>query len=71
MIKKIFHFIAKNFVFVGGLLFIFAIGLTFSFLKVDSWLVRIIFLIFALGWILFLIKYFWDLMDKNQKGPDK
>lgn len=65
-VKKLFQFIAKNFVFVGGILFVFVIGLVYSLLRPESIWVNVIFLAIVLGWVVFIIVYFWDLMDKNK-----
>lgn len=67
-VKRIFRTIAKYFVFVGGFLFIFAIGALYAFLRPEGTVVNVIFLLIACGWIVFLIKYFWDLMDKNRSS---
>ena len=46
------------------------IGAIFAFIRPEGPLIMIIFLIIALGWIIFLIKYFWELMDKDQPSKD-
>ena len=66
LIKTMLRFIAKYFVFIGGFLFIFFLGAIFAFLRPEGVVVMLIFLVIALAWIAFLIKYFWDLMDKDQ-----
>ncbi|OGM18846.1 hypothetical protein A2686_02290 [Candidatus Woesebacteria bacterium RIFCSPHIGHO2_01_FULL_38_10] len=68
MIKKIFRFLAEYFVFLGGLLFIFTMGAIYAFLQPEGTLVNITFLIIVVGWIIFLIKYFWDLVEKDKKA---
>ena len=66
-IKNILKFIATYFVFVGGILFIFGIGLIFAYLRPQGFLINAIFLIITIGWIIFITKYFWDLMEKKTK----
>ena len=68
MIKKIFRFLAEYFVLLGGLLFIFTMGAIYAFLQPEGTLVNITFLIIVVGWIIFLIKYFWDLVEKDKKA---
>ena len=68
LIRRSIRFIAEHFVFFVGLLFIFVIGGVYAFLRPEGLVINLIFLIIALGWIIFLIKYFWDIMDK---GRDK
>ncbi|KKQ36353.1 MAG: hypothetical protein US53_C0056G0008 [Candidatus Woesebacteria bacterium GW2011_GWA1_37_7] len=68
LIRRSIRFIAEYFVFFVGLLFIFVIGGVYAFLRPEGLVINLIFLIIALGWIIFLIKYFWDIMDK---GRDK
>ena len=64
-IKKLLSLIAEYFVFVGGFLFIFFIGLLYAFLRPEGALINSVFLLIAVGWIVFLIKYFWDIMEKK------
>ncbi|MBU0569445.1 hypothetical protein KKB40_01540 [Patescibacteria group bacterium] len=64
-IKKLLRLIAEYFVFIGGFLFIFFIGIIYAFLRPEGMLINVIFLLIAVGWIIFLIKYFWDLMEKK------
>lgn len=66
LIKKTLRFIAQNFVFIGGFLFIFSIGAIFAFVQSEGSVITIIFLIIILAWIAFLIKYFWEILDKDQ-----
>ncbi|OGM20941.1 hypothetical protein A2955_03670 [Candidatus Woesebacteria bacterium RIFCSPLOWO2_01_FULL_37_19] len=69
LIKKILTFIAEYFVFVVGLLFIFVLGVVYSLLRLEGLLVNLVFLLIAIGWIAFLIKYYWEIMEKKKKGP--
>lgn len=65
-VKKIAHFMANYFAFVGGLLFIFTLGVIYAFIKPQGILINGIFLLLGLGWVGFLIKYFWDIVEKNE-----
>ena len=65
-IKKFFRFLANYFAFVGGLLFIFTLGVIYAFIKPQGILINGIFLLLGIGWAVFLIKYFWDLVEKNE-----
>ncbi|OGM23610.1 hypothetical protein A2865_03565 [Candidatus Woesebacteria bacterium RIFCSPHIGHO2_01_FULL_39_17] len=67
LVKNILRFIASYFVFVGGFLFIFAIGVLYAYLRPQGVLFNVVFLIITIGWVIFLIRYFWDLMEKNRK----
>jgi len=67
MLKKVFRFIANNFVFVGGTLFVFVMGFFYAYLKPQGLLVNLVFLAIALGWIIFIIFYIWEVMDKDKK----
>ena len=64
--KRIWRFFAEYFVFVGGFLFIFAIGALYAYLRPQGVLFNVIFLIITIGWIVFLIRYFWDLLEKKK-----
>jgi cytochrome c biogenesis protein CcdA len=70
-IKKILNFFAKYFVFAVGFLFVFVIGFIYAMLRPEGILVNAIFLIIVLGWIVFIIFYFWDLIEKNKKEKNK
>lgn len=65
LVKKIGKFVAEYFVFVVGLLFIFVIGGLYAFLKPQG-LVSVIFLVIAIGWIVYITRYFWEIIDKNK-----
>jgi len=72
-IRKFFQLLANYFAFVGGLLFIFMLGIIYAYIKPQGILINGIFLFLGLGWIGFLIKYFWELVEKNEvskKGDD-
>ena len=66
IVKKILRFVAEYFVVVGGLLFIFAMGVLYAFIRPEGLLLNGVFLLIVIGWVIFLIKYFWDLMDKRK-----
>ena len=65
VIKKILRFIAKNFVFFVGFLFIFVFGFMYAYLRPQGVVFNAIFLVIVVGWIVFLIKYFWEIMEKD------
>jgi hypothetical protein len=65
ILKKIARFIAEYFVFFAGFLFIFVVGFLFAFLRPEGFLVNAVFLAIIVGWIIYLIKYFWDIMGKK------
>ncbi|OGM20447.1 hypothetical protein A2714_01300 [Candidatus Woesebacteria bacterium RIFCSPHIGHO2_01_FULL_38_9] len=68
-LKKFFRFIAEYFVFFVGFLFIFVIGLFYAFIRPQGLVFNLIFLVIAIGWVIFLIRYFWEIMEK-QKSSD-
>ena len=67
-IRNIFSFIIEYFMLFIGLVFIFAMGVVYAVLRPQGVLVSILFLIIGFGWTLYMIKYFWDLIDKRQQG---
>jgi len=69
-VKKFFRLLANYFAFVGGLLFIFTLGAIYAFVKPQGYLINSIFLLLAVGWVGFLIKYFWDLVEKNEANDE-
>ncbi|KKR30612.1 hypothetical protein A2715_00300 [Candidatus Woesebacteria bacterium RIFCSPHIGHO2_01_FULL_39_32] len=69
ILKKLLRFIAEYFVFVGGLLFIFVIGILYAYIRPEGIIFNAIFLIIVIGWIVFLIKYFWEILDNNKNSP--
>lgn len=68
MIRSFLRFIAEYFVFFAGFLFIFIIGVIYAYLRLESLIVNLVFLLIAVGWTVFLIKYFWELMEKKKKN---
>ena len=66
-LKSLLGFLAKNFVFVVGIIFIFVFGFLYSYLRPQGAVFNTIFLIIVVGWIVFMIKYFWELMEKDKK----
>jgi hypothetical protein len=70
IVKKVIGFLGNYFAFVGGLLFIFTLGVIYAFIKPQGILINGIFLLLGIGWMGFLIKYFWDLVEKNESGGE-
>lgn len=70
LLKKVGKFIAEYFVFLGGFLFLFVIGFLYAMIRPEGLVFNIIFLFIVTGWIIFLIKYFWDILEK-QKVSEK
>lgn len=68
VIRKIFRFIGEYFVFVGGFLFVFVIGALYAFIRPEGLVFNLVFLLIAVGWVVFLIRYFWELLDKNNEN---
>ena len=66
-IKRLLRFFAEYFVFVGGFLFIFVIGVVYALTRPEGFIINLIFLLIAVGWVIFLIKYFWELLEKQSK----
>jgi hypothetical protein len=66
VIKRALRFVAEYFVFVGGLLFIFVIGILYAYIRPEGTVFKAIFLLLIIGWIIFLIKYFWEILEKNK-----
>jgi hypothetical protein len=66
ILKRMFRFVATYFVFFVGFLFIFVIGLFYAFIRPEGMLFNLIFLIIAVGWVIFIIRYFWELMEKKK-----
>lgn len=65
LLRRIVRYIALNFVFFGGFAFVFGLGLVYAFVKPEGVLVRGIFLLLGAGWILFLIRYFWEILERR------
>jgi hypothetical protein len=66
ILGKIGRFIAEYFVFFAGFSFIFVIGFLYAFLRPEGFLINTIFLVILIGWVIYLIKYFWDIMGKKR-----
>lgn len=66
--SRIFKFFAEYFVFFVGFLFIFVIGFLYAYIKPEGLLFNIVFLIISVGWVVFMVKYFWELLEKNDSG---
>lgn len=69
-IRKVLRFFAEYFVFVGGFLFIFVIGYLYAYIRPEGLVFNLVFLAITLGWVIFLIKYFWDLIEKHKDGKN-
>jgi len=67
MIKSVIRFIAEYFVFIAGFLFIFIIGALYAVLQLEGLVINLVFLLIAIGWTVFIIRYFWELMEKKKK----
>lgn len=67
IIKRFFAFFAEYFVFVVGALFAFVLGLVYAIYSPKGILVNLAFLLVIFGWLAYLIKNFWDLMEKKKK----
>lgn len=67
-LREILKFLAEYFVFIAGSLFIFAIGFVYALIRPEGFVFNLIFLIIAVGWIVFLIKYFWDILEKHKNS---
>lgn len=65
--RKIGRLIGNYFAFVGGFLFIFTLGVIYAFIKPQGLLINGIFIVLGFGWMGFLVKYFWELMEKNNR----
>jgi hypothetical protein len=66
--SRIFKLFAEYFVFLIGFLFIFVVGFLYAYIKPEGLLFNVVFLAIAVGWIIFMVRYFWELIDKN--NPD-
>lgn len=69
MFSKFFRFFAEYFVFLVGFLFIFVVGFLYAFIKPEGLLFNLVFLAIAVGWVVYLVKYFWELMEKHTAEP--
>jgi len=66
--RSLLGFVAKYFVFLAGVGFIFFIGMLYAFIRPEGLIINLGFLVILLGWVLYLIKYFWDILDKDEKS---
>ena len=64
--KKILGFVAKNFVFVVGVIFIFVFGFLYAYIRPQGFVFNLVFLLIVIGWVIFIIRYFWELMEKDK-----
>ncbi|OGM08773.1 hypothetical protein A2Z67_01850 [Candidatus Woesebacteria bacterium RBG_13_36_22] len=69
-LSKIFKLFAEYFVFLVGLLFIFVIGFLYAYIKPEGLLFNVVFLAIAIGWVTFIVKYFWELLERNSPGKN-
>ncbi len=69
-LSNIIKFFAEYFIFLVGFLFIFVVGFLYAYIKPEGIVFNIIFLIIAVGWVIFMVKYFWELIDKNSKKEE-
>ena len=67
---KVLGFVAKYFVFLAGVGFIFFIGMLYAFIRPEGLAINLGFLVILLGWVLFLIKYFWDILEKDKQSEN-
>lgn len=65
------RFFAEYFVFFVGFLFIFGVGVVYALIRPEGLLFNLVFLAVAIGWVIFLVKYFWELMEKHTSDEDK
>lgn len=67
IVRNILRFFAKNFVFLVGILLIFVFGFIYAYLKPEGIIINSVFFLIVVGWVIFIIKYFWELMEKDRK----
>jgi hypothetical protein len=60
------HFIQKIVPIIFSILFIFAIGAVYALLRPEDLIIHIVFLIIVIGWIIFVIKLIWDLIEGDK-----
>lgn len=68
LLRSFAKFVAEYFVFLGGLLFVFVIGFLYAMIRPEGIVFNIIFLFIVSGWVIFLIKYFWDILENQKKS---
>jgi len=66
LLATIFKFMAEYFVFLAGSVFIFVVGFLYAYIKPSGILFNVVFLVIFIGWIVFMIRYFWELLEKNK-----
>lgn len=68
-LKKVTNYI----VFAVEIAFIFIIGLLYAFIQPEELWVKLIFLVIAFGWVIFIIKSIWDYIERKSMkyGHDK
>ena len=66
IIKRIFQFFAEYFVFVAQILFAFVLGAVYAIAQPKGFWPNLAFLLIIVGWLAYLIKNFWDLMEKRK-----
>ena len=64
-LSKIFRFFAEYFIFLAGFLFIFVIGFLYAYIRPEGALFNVIFLVIAIGWVIFMVRYFWEILEKS------
>jgi hypothetical protein len=46
----------------------FAMGVLYAFLRPEEFLINAIFFVIGVGWLIFTIKYIWDLLEKKKEN---
>ena len=70
-VRNLVRKFSEYIVFIAGLLFIFVLGLIYSFIEPESLIIKAVFVLIVIGWTAFLIKYFWDLIEKGRKKEEE
>lgn len=65
--KFLLNLISRYFSFVFGFIFVFIIGATYAFVQPEGILINAIFLVISLGWVVYIIKSLWDIIDKKRE----
>lgn len=65
--RSFFQFFSQSITLVLGLVFIFGMGLLYAFVRPEELIINLIFFVIVLGWLVFVIKYVWDALDKGKK----
>jgi len=71
VISKLIKLFAEYFIFFVGFLFIFVVGFLYAFISPQGLLFNLIFLLIALLWVFFIVKYFWELLEKGESRRNK